>query len=66
MRKSYILPGLFFIALLFAACKKEVCIRCSPIVPDGRGDQRFCSKDKDERATFMTERIKDGFNCRED
>lgn len=66
MKKITVAACLFTFVAFFSACKKEVCIRCTPIVPENGSEQRFCSKDKDERATFMVKWIKDGYNCRED
>lgn len=65
MKKISLAFTLAFITL-FSACKKEVCVRCTPIVSESGSEQRFCSKDKDERAMFMVKWIKDGYNCRED
>ncbi|MCS6978870.1 MAG: hypothetical protein N2050_06055 [Flavobacteriales bacterium] len=53
-------------SLSMISCKKEVCIRCTPIADPSGPEQRECSKDKDERASFMVKWIKAGYNCAED
>ncbi|MCS6981688.1 MAG: hypothetical protein N2110_00075 [Flavobacteriales bacterium] len=63
-RKLILLSALFFLAL--QGCKKEVCIRCTPIVEGSAPEARLCSSDRYERADFMYKKIKEGFNCAEE
>jgi len=56
------IPAILCLLFLYS-CKKEICIKCKPIVEGNGKEEKFCSKEKNERESFMVKWIKEGYNC---
>lgn len=62
MKKLAIYSGITAV-LILGSCGKKVCVKCTPIPGQGGEDQTLCSRDADERQTFQTDWIFQGYNC---
>lgn len=62
MKKLAIYSGLAAIFVL-GSCKEKVCIKCTPIAGQSGTEETLCSRDADERKTFQTDWIYQGYNC---